>query len=199
MELAYGNIDAAARLARRVLSRNPSYDSQLRAALSLAMSGSGCEAETIANALALANSGHTFINSVLVPIVRAGVELGRGQPTRAIDHLRVVAPYELGFIAALTPIYLRGRSYLMLEDSTRAATEFQRILDHRGSDPFSPFHSVAALGLARAQAMAGDIESSLLSYERFLTCWSKADADVPVLAEAREELARLKSGVVIDA
>jgi DNA-binding winged helix-turn-helix (wHTH) protein/tetratricopeptide (TPR) repeat protein len=192
MELAYGNADAAVQLARRVLARAPSYDSRLRAALVLAVMGSDREAESIASQLATANPEHTIINSVLVPIVRAGVELARKRPAQAIEQLEVVAPYELGFIASLVPVYLRGEAYLMLGAGLQAADEFQRIRRHRGSDPFSPFHAVALVGLARACAMAGNVVNSLQMYERFLTEWKDADADVPVVLEAREEYDALK-------
>jgi len=191
LELAYGNTEQAVQLARRVLSRNPSYDPRLRAALVLGITGSGLEAEGIANEVASANPEHTLINSVLVPIVRAAVELGRQLPARAIEHLENVAQYELGFIAALIPVYLRARSYLMLRSAARAAGEFQRLLDHRGTDPFSPFHAAASVGLARALALAGDAEGSRGVYEQFLGRWGRADADVPILREAREECARL--------
>jgi len=191
LELVYGRHEEALELARRVLDRNSSYDPRLRAALALAVAGSSREAEAIANDLATANPEHTLINSVLVPIVRAGIELGRKRPERAVEELEDVVPYELGFIAALAPLYLRGQAYLLLGDGPKAAKEFQRILDHRGSDPFSPFHAVALRGLARACAMAGNESASLQAYERFLARWQDADPDLPVLLEARDEYACL--------
>src|SRR5262249_1916268 len=139
MELAYGNIHRAVQDARRVLATNPSYDSRLRAALTLALTGHAGDANGIASELAKSNPEHTLINSVLVPIVRAGIELSRNRPGRAIEELRIVGPYELGFIAVLAPIYLRAQSYLMQGSSIQAVEEFQRLLNHRGSDPFSPF------------------------------------------------------------
>jgi DNA-binding winged helix-turn-helix (wHTH) protein/tetratricopeptide (TPR) repeat protein len=194
MELAYGNTEAAVRLARRVLARNPSYDPRLRAAAALAATRWKRQAQTITTELVTANPHHTLINAVLAPIVRAGLELGRKQPARALEELQAVAPYELGFIAALAPMYLRAQCYLMLRASLRAAQEFQRILDHRGSDPFSPFHAVAVVGLARAHAQAGSTIESAQAYERFLSAWTEADVDVPILCEARAEYAHL-SGV----
>ncbi len=191
MELAYGNTDRAVEQARRVLGRNPGYDSQLRAALTLAVAGVLRTAEQIADDQAAANPEHTLINAVLIPMVRAGIEIGRGNPLRAIDHLEAVAPHELGFIAALAPIHLRGQSYLMLGMARQAAEQFQRILDRPRTDPFSPFHAVAPLGLARAWAAAGDVDEGLKAYERFLTTWTDADRDVPVLVEARDEYDRL--------
>ena len=192
MELAYGNTTRAAQEARRVLARKPSYDPKLRTALILAATGSTAEAEDIAGELARANPEHTFITLVLVPMVRAGVELRRRRPVRAIEHLRAAAPYELGFVAALGPVYLRAQAYLMQGSGPQAAAEFQRILDHRGVDPFSPLYAVAPLGLARARAMAGETAGSLQAYEQFLSQWADADSDNPVLLEARREYARLK-------
>jgi tetratricopeptide (TPR) repeat protein len=158
----------------------------------LGTTGSWRAAEEIAGELAADNPQHTFINSILVPVVRAGIELGRGRPGPAIEHLQVVEPYELGFIAAFAPIYLRGQAYLMLGSGREAAEQFQRILDHRGTDPFSPFHAVASLGLARAWRAAGSIDASLQAYEAFLAAWAAADADIPVLIEARDEHSRLR-------
>jgi DNA-binding winged helix-turn-helix (wHTH) protein/tetratricopeptide (TPR) repeat protein len=193
MELAYGNVSRASQEAHRILTRKPSYDPKLRAALILAATGSTAEAEAIASDLSRVHPEHTIICSVLVPMVRASVELRQRRPERAIEQLRIAAPYEQGFVAALGPIYLRGQSYLMQGSGTQAAEEFQRILDHRGVDPFSPFYAVAPLGLARARAIAGDATGSRQAYEQFLAQWPDPDPDVPVLLEARKEYARLQS------
>ena len=72
MELVYGNADRAIELAHRVLARKPGYDSQLRAALTLAVSGMPSLAEQIADDLAAANPEHTLINSVLAPNRQGG-------------------------------------------------------------------------------------------------------------------------------
>jgi tetratricopeptide (TPR) repeat protein len=191
MELAYGNTERAIQQARRVLARNPGYDARLRAALVLAATGFTCEASTIADELAAANPDNTFINAVLVPVVRAAIELRRERPDDAIEQLRVVAPYELGFIAAFAPIYVRGQAYLLRGSAPEAGAEFQRILDHRGADPFSAFHAAALVGLARARRMAGEMATAVEAYEQFVAGWAKADDDVPVLIEARAELAGL--------
>jgi eukaryotic-like serine/threonine-protein kinase len=196
MDLAYGDIERAQHEAHRMLARNPSYDPRLRAALTLAATGFASEAETIADEMARTNPEHTLINLVLVPIVRAGIELARNEPLRALEQLQIVAPYELGFIAALAPIYLRGQSFLMWGAGLEAGQQFQRILDRRGTDPFSPFHAVAKLGLARSWAMAGEAAASLEAYRQFLASWSQADPGIPVLREAREECSRLSAQVL---
>jgi DNA-binding winged helix-turn-helix (wHTH) protein/tetratricopeptide (TPR) repeat protein len=194
MEVAYGRFEDAVALARRVLARQPGYDPRLRAAMALALAMHGQEAEVIVNELAAGRPEHTIINAVLAPTVRAAIELGRGRPEVALERLEVTAPFELGFIAAFAPVYLRGQAYLMLGDGRRAAGEFQRILDGRGTDPFSPFHAVATIGVARAHALSGNIAASRSAYERFLAGWAGADSDVPVLLAARDESRRLERG-----
>lgn len=194
MELIYGYREEARALARRVLARNPGYDARLRAATVLAAAGDEREieeAEAIASALAAAQPEHTLINFVLSPIVMAAAALGRGQAEAAVEALRPAAQYERGFIAAFAPIHLRGQAYLRMREGRRAAGEFQRILDHRGTDPFSPFHAYAPLGLARAHHLIGDIAASLREYERFFANWTQADAGVPILLEARAEYEQL--------
>jgi DNA-binding winged helix-turn-helix (wHTH) protein/tetratricopeptide (TPR) repeat protein len=197
MDLAYGYSSRAAQQAHRILTAQPSFDPKLRAALALAATGSTADAEAIVDELTRAHPRHTLITAVLAPMVRAAVELRRRRPERAIEELRPAAPYEMGFIAAFGPAYLRGRSYLALGAGARAAAEFQRILDHRGVDPFSPFYAVARLYHARALAMAGDAAGSRAEYEQFLAQWPDADPDVPVLREARKEFARLNSRVAV--
>jgi eukaryotic-like serine/threonine-protein kinase len=191
VELAYGNGHEAGKLARRVLASKSSYDPRLRAAAVLAATGSAGEAEAIVAELVSASPNHTLINSVLAPIVRATIELSRNCPARALEELQAVAPYELGFIAALAPLDLRARSLLALGAGLPAAAEFQRILDHRGSDLFSPFHAVAHVGFARAHALAGDVVTSRKAYEQFFDDWAQADADIPILRAARSEYRRL--------
>jgi tetratricopeptide (TPR) repeat protein len=184
MEMAFGNSELAVQLARRVLSRKASYDARLRAALPLSMAGFVDEAEAIASELVNANPQHTIIDFILAPIARAGIALAREQPQRSIQILEVAAPYELGFIAALAPIYLRAQSYLMQGSVSQAAEEFQRILDQRGSDPFSAFYPAALVGAARALALAGNMDASRHTYARFLEEWKTADSDIPLLRQS---------------
>lgn len=194
MEAVYGNYDRAKEEAYRVLARNPGYDPQLRAALTLALTGSPDEAETIASHLSNKNSEHTIINSILAPVVRAAIELTRDQPERALAQLGIVAPYELGFVAALAPVYFRAQAYSMLGSLPQAIREYQRIIEHRGSDPFSPFYPAGLVALARTNAKAGETAASLDSYSQFLTSWNDADADTPILIAARQEYDHLNSG-----
>ena len=126
-----------------------------------------------------------------MPIAQAALAMSRRDAARVLDILEPVRPYERVPRADLFPGYLRGNAYLQLKDS-RAAAEFQSVIDHRGEDPDSQLHALATLGLARAVAAAGDLNRAEAAYQKFLADWKGADADLAPVAEARLELSRLK-------
>jgi hypothetical protein len=70
--------------------------------------------------------------------------------------------------------------------------EFQKILDRRGQFDISPFFPLAHLGLARAAAIAGDTTKSRKAYQDFFALWKDADADIPIMIEAKKEYEKLK-------
>jgi hypothetical protein len=69
--------------------------------------------------------------------------------------------------------------------------EFQNIIDRRGVWPAAVHYPLAHLGFARAAALAGDSAKSRKAYEDFFTLWKDADADIPILLEARREYDKL--------
>jgi len=72
-----------------------------------------------------------------------------------------------------------------------AAREFQKMLDHLGVDPVSPYISLAYLGLARADNLMGEKTKSLKEYEHFFQLWKDADNNIPILQVARREYSAL--------
>jgi eukaryotic-like serine/threonine-protein kinase len=73
-----------------------------------------------------------------------------------------------------------------------ATQEFQRLMDHPAIIGRFVTGSLARLQLGRAQAMAGDQVAARKSYQEFLLLWQKADSDIPIYREAKEEYERLK-------
>jgi tetratricopeptide (TPR) repeat protein len=88
-------------------------------------------------------------------------------------------------------MYVRGLAYLQLHDGTKAAAEFQKILDNPGVNTLSAFLPLARLQLARAYALEGDTAKARTAYQDFLALWKDADPDVPVLLQAKSEYAKL--------
>ena len=99
----------------------------------------------------------------------------------------------MSFIIGASNNYLRGCVYLDLKKGDEARREFQRIIDQRGVDIFSPTKSLAYLGLGRAAAMSGDIAASRKAYQDFFALWKDADTNLTPLMEARKEYEKLPS------
>ena len=171
-ELIYGNPGRAAGDARALVATKPASVPLLRAAAVLALAGSAAEAERIVTDSKARESTDTMLANVYAPIADAAIELARRNPQRAIERLQPAEPYELGFVAALAPLYLRGRALLDLGRGPEAAGEFRRILAHRGIEPFSPIYAIARVGLARALRLSGDAAGSRAAYAEFLKDWA---------------------------
>ena len=69
---------------------------------------------------------------------------------------------------------------------------FKKIIDHRGIDSMSELRPLAHLGLARAAAISGDAAKSRTAYQNFFALWKDADADLPILVQAKKEYEQLK-------
>lgn len=87
---------------------------------------------------------------------------------------------------------LSMQAYLAAHQGAPAATEFQKILDHRGIVLCDPVGALAHLQLGRAYALAGDKTKALSAYRDFLALWQDADSDIPILKQAHVEYANLK-------
>ena len=161
-----------------------------RAALALALCGGANQASPIIDDLTKRYPEDTVINSIWLPAIRAALELRRGNSSQVIEQLQTTSRYETA--AEFWPQYLRGQAYLKLGRGSEAAAEFQKILDNRGYAPLSPLYPLAHLGLARAATLANDTTKSRKAWEDFFAAWKEADADLPILREARREHERLR-------
>ena len=160
------------------------------AANALAGCGEFTQAQNLIAELTSRSPTDTVLNKILAPLVQARIELQRDNAAQAIQLLETTRPFE-GY-ALFQIAYLRGQAYLEQQKGAEAAAEFQKILDHRGSQPTSPIYVVAHLGLARAAALQGDTAKARKAYQDFFALWKDADANVPLLIEARKEYDKLK-------
>ena len=161
-----------------------------RLTLALALCGEASQAQSSVEELVKHYPRNTLVNGLWVPIIKAALELQRNNPAQAIQLLEATRRYEPA--AEFWPQYLRGLAYLSLKSGDEAAAEFRRILDHRGEATLSVLYPLARLGLARAIAVTGDSEKSRAEYQSFFELWKDADADLPILIEAKQRLELVK-------
>jgi tetratricopeptide (TPR) repeat protein len=163
-----------------------------RAGRTLALCDAGAEASLVSAELSSRFPTATLTTGLHLPVIAAATAVRSGEFARAIALLDPVKTYDHAPAAEFWPAYLRGEAHLGLNDAAAAATQFQSILDRRGKAPASPLYPLAQLGLARAAALAGNMEKARETYERFLTQWSGADPGLRFVEGARRDYARLK-------
>jgi tetratricopeptide (TPR) repeat protein len=190
-EALLGDRALALTQAREVARTSTAPEPALRAAVALALVGQPDEAETVVVRRSQVRPEDTFLRVAYLPAAAAAIALARNRPAEAVEALRPAAPYQFGFISALAPTYLEGLAYAKAGAHTEAARVFRSVVEHRGTDPFSPLIPVAQLGLARALAASGDLEASRRAYDLLLEWWSAADPDFSLAGVARQERAAL--------
>ena len=194
-EAEFGDTARARALAASARPLALNQQIQALAAVVLARSGDVAGAERVADEVAKHFPLDTLINRYWIPTIWASIEIRRGNPAKAIDLLQPVAPYDLARpygLVGLYPVYIRGQAYLLLRRAAEAASEFQRILDHRGITLNEPIGALAHLGIARAYALQGESAKARTAYQDFLTLWKDADPDIPILKQAKAEYAKIQ-------
>jgi eukaryotic-like serine/threonine-protein kinase len=222
LDAAYGDFAEARKSAAESLdlaSGNPYVTAQ--AALALAMAGETSEAATLAQELNQRFAVNTQLQSLAIPAINAQLQLAHHQPMQAVNTLEAALPVEFAktpfsgnALSCLYPTYVRAEAYLAAAEGARAATEFQKIIDHRGLVGTCWTGALARLGLARAYALEaggghGTADASVTSnarlaadptalakaqgaYRDFLVLWKDADVNAPILKEAKAEYANLQ-------
>jgi eukaryotic-like serine/threonine-protein kinase len=199
-EALLGNADEARKWAASTKQLRNSRDVQYGALLALALTGDLSQGETrleqLADDFARRFPEDTLVEFNYLPTLRAQMAIDHHDPSKAIELLQAAAPYELGLspasFTALYPIYVRGEAYLSLHQGSQAATEFQKILDHRGIVWNEPIGALAHWQLGRACVLQGDSAKAKSEYSVFLGLWKDADPDIPVLKQAKAEYAGLQ-------
>ena len=212
-EAAFGNFAEAKRAAAKGLKLAPnSYEAQSEAALAYALAGDAERTEALSQELNHHFPRNTQMQSLWLPAIRAQLALKRMRPDVAVSNLEAAVPVEFGLIqfvpniSCLYPTYVRGEAYLAAGQGSAAGAEFQKILDHSGIVWNCWTGALAHLGVARANALQAKTlqlegqgaegnaarDRALAAYKDFLTLWKDADADIPILKQAKAEYAKLQ-------
>jgi tetratricopeptide (TPR) repeat protein len=130
----------------------------------------------------------TLVQELTIPLARGWLALKAGDAQRAILLLERAHAHD---DASFAP-YVRGLAYLQLKDPRNAIASFRNATRLKGLAYYlsSPY-ALSYLGMGRAYAMAGDKAEAKKAYDVFFAEWKNADADLPVIAEAKKEYAQL--------
>jgi tetratricopeptide (TPR) repeat protein len=118
---------------------------------------------------------------------RAALETLHRRPDRALQILRPFEPFELGFSWGFIPLYERAQANLAAGRWEAARTAFEKMLAHSGVSSAQKLLPMAQLGVGRALAAGSQRAESRKAYESFFALWKDADADLPLLGQARRE------------
>ncbi|HEY6341315.1 MAG TPA: protein kinase [Bryobacteraceae bacterium] len=154
-----------------------------------AQCGETAPAERLAEEAARLRPLDTLLNGLYLPELRAAIEMGRNEPEKAIEFLKPARQYERGDPYA---IHQRGLAFLQAKKGPEAEAEFQKILDLKNPFASGLLRPLSYVGLARSATLAGDHVKAKKAYQDFFALWKDADADIPVLMEARKEYAALQ-------
>jgi DNA-binding winged helix-turn-helix (wHTH) protein/tetratricopeptide (TPR) repeat protein len=130
----------------------------------------------------------TLWNVYYQPLVRGYIELTAGHAQPAIKQFESMHAFDK---ADADPFYLRGLAYMKTRQFAQAEMEFRALLAHPEIEPDSYQLPLAQLQLARSLALSGDRTEAAAAYRTFLAGWANADADQPILLQAKRELATL--------
>jgi eukaryotic-like serine/threonine-protein kinase len=193
-----GPRDAAVYVKRTLVSMDPDAEDtgtlpRFRTAAALGLAGVTADAQALVTRAEQRYPEATFVRTVLAPATHAAIALNQGKPDAALEALRLATRTELGTVAGLVPSYLRAEALLAKGRFTEAIGEYEKLLEHRGVDPFAPVIPLAHLGVARARARSGNVDGSRKAYDELFAIWQDADEDFEPLAAARAEYERLIS------
>jgi Flp pilus assembly protein TadD len=192
LEIFAGDAKAAAGIGQAVLSAEVGRLLRADAALALVAAGVPHGARELVR-LESEFPDDEYLQDLWQPLVSAVSDLRMGRARQAIDALRPLEAYDRGDHALMRPSYYLGLACLAANDAAGARRAFQKIVDNRGVVANSALYAIAHVGLARAAALAGDVDGARRAYGQFFALWKDADPALPILIAARAEYARLIS------
>jgi tetratricopeptide (TPR) repeat protein len=199
-EAACGNAAEGIKTALAALELSKGRDVEYASGLAFALSGDSSRLGVLAGDLEKHFPEDTFVKFTYAPVLRALAALARGKPADSVEWLQIALRYELAvnglnfglhYMGGLHSAYVRGKSLIAMHQYAEAASEFQKILDHRGIVGVDPIGALAHLQLGRVHVLSGDKTKAKAAYEAFLALWKDADPHVTILKNAKAEYARL--------
>jgi eukaryotic-like serine/threonine-protein kinase len=186
-EALYGYPVRATELVKNASGLSLSKDVEYSAAMVLALTGESRQAAEWASDLEHRFPEDTLVRRNYVPTIQATLALNRKQPQQAIDLLRETAQFESA--QPLHHHYIRGQALMALGQPEQASAEFRKITDHPGVVLNDPLNNLAQLKLAQSYVASGKRDEAVAACDLVLHRWKNADADLPVVKQAKNECA----------
>ena len=198
-EAVCGNAAAARTDAAAALALSNGRDVAYAAGLAFAFAGDAARSQPLAADLEKRFPEDTFVRFTYVPVLRALSALEHEDFPGTVERLQATLRYELAanglnfnfYLGGLHSAFVRGEAFMATRRFAGAVAEFQKLLDHRGVVGTDPIGTIAHLQLGRAFNHSGDHTRAKAAYLEFLRLWKDADAEIPILKQAKAEYARL--------
>jgi eukaryotic-like serine/threonine-protein kinase len=193
-EAVYRNAAEGKRSAIAALDLSKGRDVEYAAGFALALSGDSSRSEALVGDLEKRFPEDTFVKFTYAPVLHALALQVQGKPADSVERLQIALRYELAangldfnhfYLGGLHSAYVRGEALIATRRSSEAASEFQKILDHRGLVGLDPIGAAAHLQIGRVYALSGDHAKAKTAYQDFLTLWNDADPDIPEASQGR--------------
>lgn len=124
-----------------------------------------------------------------LPMLRATVDLKTNRPAEAVKDLEPAEKYQMRDYGVP---FMRARAEAAAGMLNEAAADYRLMLANPGLDPIWPGHSLAHLFLARVLVKQKKFDEARAEYRAFADLWKDADSQVPLMVEAKQELAKLQ-------
>lgn len=122
-------------------------------------------------------------------VMKALLSLAGGQPAETVAALEPVQ-FEA---TRLSEVTLWTMAQLQLRHWAEAVKGLTYIDENARRIDLTAFPAYVLVSLGRAHAALGDTAAARKAYEAFFELWKDADADIPLLVQARQEFAKLGS------
>ena len=182
--------DDAVRVSERILEITGDLESNWGIPPTLYAAGRTARAAAVQAAQARRYGSDQMYVGMMGPAADAAAAMARGDHGRAVATLEKIGLYEGGnpFLTLA-----RGRALLGSGRVDEAIDAFERTLANRYTAEPSALYPVTQIWLARARSKKGDADGARRAYDDAFAFWKDADADIPLLVQARTEYAALKA------
>jgi serine/threonine protein kinase/tetratricopeptide (TPR) repeat protein len=154
-----------------------------------AMTGNDSAALRIVDDLSHKRPQDKWFQAMYLPMIRAQIELNHGNGAKAVELLKSASSYDRQEAEVLA---LSGQAFLANHQPQDAEKEFQSAMKLKNEGFQNPSCWLSQLYLARTYVVEGDAAKARAAYQDFFATWKDADPDLPLLATAKAEYAKLK-------